>query len=53
MRKLTQTQKEKIIKDYGRLGYIIIMNTEKYGKETEKLENDIDNAYDIMLQQAE
>jgi hypothetical protein len=53
MRKLTQTQKEKIVKNYGRLGFIIILNTEKYGKETETLENDIDNAYDIMIQQAE
>jgi hypothetical protein len=53
MRKLNQNQKEKIVKDYGRVGFIIILNVEKYGKETETLENDIDNAREIMYQQAE
>lgn len=53
MRKLNQTQKEKIVKDFGRLGYIIVMNTEKYGNEKNTIEEDIDFAYDIMLQQAE
>ena len=53
MRKLTQTQKEKIVKDFGRLGFIIAMNTEKHGNEKNTLEEDIDFAYDIMLQHAE
>jgi hypothetical protein len=53
MRKLNELQIEMIKKNFGRLAHIIIMNVQKYGKETETLENDIDNAYDIMLQQAE
>jgi hypothetical protein len=53
MRKLNDLQKEMIRKQFNRLAYIIIMNVEKYGNEKEKLENDIDNAYDIMIQQAE
>lgn len=53
MRKLNQNQKDKIVKDYGRVGFIIVMNTEKYGNEKNILEEDIDNAYDIMIQQAE
>jgi hypothetical protein len=53
MRKLNEVQKNKIKKDYGRLGYIIIAHTEKYGKETNTIEEDIDNAYEIMIQQAE
>jgi hypothetical protein len=53
MRKLNQIQKEKIVKDFGRVGYIIINNTEKYGNEKNTIEEDIDNAYDIMIQQAE
>jgi hypothetical protein len=42
-----------IKKNFGRLANIIILNVQKYGKETETLENDIELAYDIMLQQAE
>lgn len=53
MRKLNQNQKDKIVKDYGRIGFIIILNTEKYGKENNPLENDIDNAYEIMIEQAQ
>jgi hypothetical protein len=53
MRKLNEIQKEMIRKQFNRLANIIIINVEKYGKETETLENDIDFAYDIMLQQAE
>ena len=53
MRKLTQTQKDKIKKDWGRIGFIIVMNTEKYGNEKNTIEEDIDNAYDIAQQQAE
>ena len=53
MRKLNQNQKDKIVKDYGRVGFIIILNVEKYGKETETLKNDIELAYDIMLEQAQ
>ena len=52
MRKLNEVQKNKIKKDY-RLGYIIIQYVEKYGNEKETLENDIDFAYDVMLQHAE
>lgn len=53
MRKLNELQVEMIKKNFGRLAYIIVNNVERYGKETETLENDIDYAYDIMLQQAE
>ena len=53
MRKLNELQVAMIKKDFGRLANIIILNVKKYGKETETLENDIDLAYDIMLQQAE
>lgn len=53
MRKLNQNQVEKIKKQYGRIGYIIIQNVEKYGNEKETLENDIEFAYDVMLQHAE
>ncbi len=53
MRKLNEVQKNKIKKDYVRLGYIIIQYVEKYGNENETLENDIDFAYDIMLAHAE
>lgn len=53
MRKLNQNQKDKIIKDYGRVGLIIVMNTEKYGNEKNTIQEDIDFAYEIMIQQAE
>jgi hypothetical protein len=53
MRKLNQNQVEKIKKDYGRLGAIIVQNVERYGNEKEALENDINFAYDIMLAHAE
>jgi hypothetical protein len=52
MRKLNQNQKEKIMKVYNRVGYIIVRNVEKYGNEKELLENDIQLAYDIMLEKA-
>ena len=53
MRKLNNLQVEMIKKQFGRLANIIIMNVQQYGNEKETLENDIDNAYDIMIQQAE
>jgi hypothetical protein len=62
MRKLNNQQKEMIMKRfvYKRCGLlitatanIIIQNTEKYGKETNDLEQDIEQARDIMYQQAE
>jgi hypothetical protein len=53
MRKLNELQVAMIKKDFGRLANIIIINVQKYGKETETLANDIELAYDIMLQQAE
>jgi len=53
MKKLNEIQKEMIKKEFGRIAQIIILNVEKYGKETETLENDIELAYDIALQQAE
>lgn len=53
MRKLNQKQKEQILKNYGKVGYIVVMNTEKYGNENNTIEEDIDFAYDVMLQHAE
>jgi hypothetical protein len=53
MRKLNDKQKQEIIKDYGRIGFIIILNTEKYGKENNPLEKDIDEAREIMYEQAQ
>ena len=53
MRKLNEVQKEMIRKQFMRIAQIIILNVEKYGKETNTLEEDIDIAYDIALQQAE
>jgi methylaspartate ammonia-lyase len=53
MKKLNEIQKEMIKKNFGRLAHIIIANVEKYCKETETLQDAIDWAYDIMLQQAE
>jgi hypothetical protein len=53
MRKLNNLQVEMIKKQFGRVAHIIIMNVQQYGNEKETLENDIDNAYDIMIQQAE
>jgi hypothetical protein len=52
MRKLNTIQKEKIMKAYNRVGYIIVQNVEKYGNEKDTLENDIMLAYDIMLEKA-
>jgi hypothetical protein len=52
MRKLNQIQKEKIMKGYNRIAYMIIKNVEKYGNEKELLENDIQLAYDIILEKA-
>jgi DUF2075 family protein len=53
MRKLNQIQKEKIMKEYGRVGNIIIMNTEQYGNEKNVLKEDIEWAYEIMIEQAQ
>lgn len=52
MRKLNQNQKEKIMKRFVGIANIIVRNVEKYGNENETLENDIDLAYDIMLEKA-
>jgi methylaspartate ammonia-lyase len=53
MRKLNEIQKEMIKKQFGRVAYIIINNVERYGNDKETLQENIDMAYDIMLQQAE
>jgi hypothetical protein len=53
MKKLNEIQKEMIKKMFGRVADIIICNVEKYGDEKDTLENNIDLAYDIMLQHAE
>jgi len=53
MRKLNELQVAMIKKDFGRLANIIILNVQKYGKETETLENDIDYAYDLIREHAE
>jgi hypothetical protein len=53
MRKLNELQKNMINKQFPKLGYLLIMYVEKYGKETETLENDIDYAYDLIREHAE
>jgi hypothetical protein len=53
MRKLNELQKNMITKQFGRIGNLVIAYVEKYGKETETLQNDIDFAYDILQQHAE
>jgi hypothetical protein len=53
MRKLNELQKNMITKQFGRIANLVIGYVEKYGKETETLQNDIDFAYDILQQHAE
>lgn len=52
MRKLNQNQKEKIMKRFVGIANTIVKNVEKYGNEKDLLENDIQLAYDIMLEKA-
>jgi hypothetical protein len=53
MKKLNELQVEMIKKMFGKVAYIVIHNVEKYGDDKNTLENNIDLAYDIMLQHAE
>jgi hypothetical protein len=53
MRKLNELQINMIKKQFGNIGNLVVQYVEKYGNEKETLQNDIDFAYDIMLQHAE
>ena len=51
--KLTKEQKEKVQKNYGRIGYLMVMYVEKYGELKQTLEQNCDDAYDLIQQHAE
>lgn len=53
MRKLNDKQKEMITKQYGRVGFIVVMNTEKFGDEKNNLQEDINFGYNVMIEQGE
>jgi hypothetical protein len=53
MRKLTKEQKENIIKDYGKLGGLVIHWVEKIGDEKNLIETDIEFALDVIREKSE
>jgi hypothetical protein len=53
MKKLNELQKQMIMKVFPTLGHLVIKYVEKYGNDKDTLQENIDLAYDIMLQHAE
>lgn len=53
MRKLTQDQKDMIMNRYAfnRLGTLMVLGVQKYGKDDNNLEEDIDWAREIIEEQ--
>jgi hypothetical protein len=51
--KLTKEQKEVVMKQFPRYGYLVVMYVEKYGDPKDTLEMNMDLAYDLIQQHAE
>jgi hypothetical protein len=51
--KLNQNEKEYIFKKFPKMGHLLVMYVEKWGNPKDTLDENIDLAYDFILQDAE